>query len=104
MDTLHRFWTDPNLDKDEVFLRDYILNRGWVDTTECVPTYQEILEEQPDVSDVSLITSVVLFAIHLCSQHTLYLYCCRMRKLSRNKMSLRDNTTSDLKSLIKKRF
>ena len=31
MDTLRRYWTDPNLDPDEAFLRDYVLNKKWID-------------------------------------------------------------------------
>ena len=28
---LKRYWTDPNLSRDEAFLRDYLLNRGYLD-------------------------------------------------------------------------
>ena len=28
---LHHHWTDPNLPSEEAFLRDYILNRGYID-------------------------------------------------------------------------
>ena len=28
---LKRYWTDPNLSQDEAFLRDYLLNRGYLD-------------------------------------------------------------------------
>lgn len=28
---LHHHWTDPNLPSDEAFLRDYILNREYID-------------------------------------------------------------------------
>ena len=28
---LHSVWTAPDLDLDEAFLRDYILNRGFID-------------------------------------------------------------------------
>ena len=31
MDALRRYWTDPQLDPDEAFLRDYVLNEGWKD-------------------------------------------------------------------------
>ncbi len=31
MDALRRYWTDPNLDPDEAFLRDYVLNKKWID-------------------------------------------------------------------------
>ena len=28
---LQKTWTDPNLDENEKFLRDFILNKGWND-------------------------------------------------------------------------
>lgn len=28
---LQKAWTDPNLDENEKFLRDFLLNKGWTD-------------------------------------------------------------------------
>eukprot|EP00124_Ichthyophonus_hoferi_P004343 Ihof_evm2s467 gene=Ihof_evmTU2s467 len=31
METLKRYWTDPNLGNNEKFLRDYVLTKGWME-------------------------------------------------------------------------
>ncbi|KAG0345985.1 hypothetical protein BG004_002681 [Podila humilis] len=37
----------PNMDKDEAFLMDYILNRGWIDKSKKkTPSYKEIVREE----------------------------------------------------------
>ncbi|KAI9289760.1 KRI1-like family C-terminal-domain-containing protein [Umbelopsis sp. AD052] len=38
---------NPNVDKDEAFLIDYVLNRGWVDKdANKVPSYNEVVDEE----------------------------------------------------------
>ncbi|CAG8763231.1 7817_t:CDS:10, partial [Cetraspora pellucida] len=40
---------DPTVDKDEAFLIDYILNRGWIDKNATrIPTYEELILEHHD--------------------------------------------------------
>ncbi|KAF9093727.1 KRRI-Interacting protein 1 [Mortierella sp. GBA35] len=42
----------PSMDKDEAFLMDYILNRGWIDKSQKkTPSYKEIIREE-DLSDL----------------------------------------------------
>ncbi|XP_008328968.1 protein KRI1 homolog [Cynoglossus semilaevis] len=53
MKYLRDFWNDPQLDEKERFLRDYVLNKGYLDEEADdqtrIPTYAEVVQE--DVED-----------------------------------------------------
>ncbi|XP_065834092.1 protein KRI1 homolog [Oscarella lobularis] len=52
MSMLQSFWSNPLLEEDEKFLRDYILNKGYIDPdSDQIPTYDEIVAEHHDSED-----------------------------------------------------
>ncbi|XP_062294416.1 protein KRI1 homolog [Scomber scombrus] len=50
MKYLRDYWNDPQLDVSERFLRDYVLNKGYIEENdERIPTYDEVVQD--DVED-----------------------------------------------------
>ena len=54
LEALQRYCTDPNLSKDETFLRDYVLQRGWIDKDkDKIPTVDGLADDSEEDLEAS---------------------------------------------------
>ncbi|KAL0993053.1 hypothetical protein UPYG_G00102650 [Umbra pygmaea] len=53
MQYLRDYWNDPNLDQKECFLRDFVLNKGYIDkdAEDRIPSYDEVVNEEVEDSE-----------------------------------------------------
>ncbi|GAA5800081.1 KRI1-like family C-terminal-domain-containing protein [Helicostylum pulchrum] len=89
-EALTNYKKNPNVNPEEAFLMDYVLNRGWVDKkTEKVPVVEDIEEDEKELDDIDRFESKYNFRFEEEGANTIKTYARDVEGTVRRKQSKR---------------